>query len=218
VEASGNGREVNGNYWKISRRDIRWGFGRQSRVFYGVQPAYPENAKSGVVIANSGNAEMPRGAHCGFMNINRLFLPSVFFVILLAGIQASASDAKVISLSAYNTLRFIPNKIEVHPGQKIILTLKSESNIPRTAMQHDWVLLRAGSDPKAYARAALTAKADNYMPKALAGEVIVGVPLLGPQETRTVTFNAPTAPGSYPFLCSSPGHNDDGMNGVLVVK
>jgi uncharacterized cupredoxin-like copper-binding protein len=44
------------------------------------------------------------------------------------------------------------------------------------------------------------------------------VPVLGPGQTGDVTFNAPTAPGSYVFLCSFPAHCAAGMRGVLVVK
>jgi len=152
------------------------------------------------------------------MNIGRVFLPFGLILAMLVGSYAATSDVKVVKLDAYNTLRFSPNKIQVQPGQTVKLTLKNESDLPRTAMQHDWLLLRAGSDAKIYAKVALTDKADNYMPKSLAGEVIVGVSLLGPQESHTITFKAPETPGAYPFLCSSPGHSGDGMSGVLIVK
>ena len=42
--------------------------------------------------------------------------------------------------------------------------------------------------------------------------------LAGPNETVEVTFAAPTAPGSYAFVCSFPGHYALGMRGVLTVK
>ena len=47
------------------------------------------------------------------------------------------------------------------------------------------------------------------------GEV---VGLLGPNETGEVTFQAPTEPGEYPFLCTFPAHCSIGMKGVLIVK
>jgi len=153
-----------------------------------------------------------------YMNILRFLLPSVLSLVIMAGNATAASEVKVITLSAYNTLRYSPDKIEASPGQKIILTLKNESTLPKNVFQHNWVLLRAGADPYAYSKAALGAKADNYMPKSLASEVIVGVPLVGPQESQTITFNAPKTPGTYPFLCSCPCHAQYGMNGVLIVK
>jgi uncharacterized cupredoxin-like copper-binding protein len=42
--------------------------------------------------------------------------------------------------------------------------------------------------------------------------------LVGPGETAEVTFKVPSAPGSYTFLCSFPGHFVAGMKGMLVVK
>lgn len=39
---------------------------------------------------------------------------------------------------------------------------------------------------------------------------------LAPNEEGT--FNAPTAPGEYPFYCFYHGTPDDGMRGVLVVQ
>ena len=50
----------------------------------------------------------------------------------------------------------------------------------------------------------------------------LGYPLLPEEETRIwtveVTFDAPTEPGEYVYLCSFPGHYAAGMKGLLVVK
>ena len=58
----------------------------------------------------------------------------------------------------------------------------------------------------------------NYQPASLAGEVLAAIALVGARETGEVTFAAPLAPGSYPFLCSFPAHCQVGMRGELVVK
>jgi azurin len=152
------------------------------------------------------------------MKTKRMLFPSLLSLIILAGIHASASDTKMVTINAYNTLRYSQTRIDARPGQKIVLTLKNESCLPKTAMAHDWVLLRAGTDPKSYAKVALTANADDHIPKSLSNEVIVSIPMLGPQESRTITFLAPNSPGSYPFLCSCPGHSGGGMTGVLLVR
>jgi azurin len=170
------------------------------------------------VLANKTEGTKLKRPHCGIMKTKRALLLSILCPIILAGPQAGASDVKTVNLIAYTTLRYSPNKIEARPGQKIVLTLKNESNLPRTAMEHDWVLLKAGSNLKEYAKAALRAKDDDYIPRSLAQEVIVSVPMLGPQESRTITFSAPKAPGSYPYLCSCPLHSDGGMIGYLEVK
>ena len=66
--------------------------------------------------------------------------------------------------------------------------------------------------------AAIAAKDSNYVPKALAGEVLAEIPLIGPTGVGDVTFTCPTKPGKYPFICSCNGHSLAGMRGELVVK
>jgi plastocyanin len=45
--------------------------------------------------------------------------------------------------------------------------------------------------------------------------VAVGV---SPGETRAITFNAPSTPGEYPFLCDVPGHAARGEVGMMIVE
>jgi plastocyanin len=41
--------------------------------------------------------------------------------------------------------------------------------------------------------------------------------LVAPGETKTVTFTAPSAAGSYEYFCNVTGHKDLGMTGTLNV-
>jgi len=152
------------------------------------------------------------------MNIKTAFASALLSLALLGGVRAFAADAQTVNISAYDTMKYSVNKIEAHPGQKITVTLKNEGSIPKAAMAHNWVLLAAGMDPNAYARLATGAKDTNYQPKALASRVLATIPLLGPGESASVTFTAPSAPGNYPYLCSFPAHCAAGMAGVLIVK
>lgn len=42
--------------------------------------------------------------------------------------------------------------------------------------------------------------------------------LVGPGQTKAITFNAPTTPGNYTFYCASPDHATRGEKGVMIVK
>jgi azurin len=130
---------------------------------------------------------------------------------------ASAADVTVV-ITANDALRYSVTRIEAQPGQTIRVQLRNVGSMPKEVMGHNWILLRAGSDAAAYATAALGAKDDGYQPKSLAGEVLASIPLLGPKKSGEVTFAAPSVPGSYPFLCTFPGHFQAGMQGVLIVK
>ncbi|HEV2949607.1 MAG TPA: plastocyanin/azurin family copper-binding protein [Gemmataceae bacterium] len=130
----------------------------------------------------------------------------------------SAAPVQTVAITASDTLRFSVTEIDASPGQQLHIVLTNETSMPKDTMGHNWVLLKAGEDPIAYATAALAAKDEGYQPKALADKVIASIPMLGPKETGEVTFAAPTAPGSYPYFCSCSGHSMAGMQGVLIVK
>jgi plastocyanin len=42
--------------------------------------------------------------------------------------------------------------------------------------------------------------------------------LVGPGQTKAITFNAPTTPGTYTFRCASPDHAAKGEIGKMIVK
>jgi len=42
--------------------------------------------------------------------------------------------------------------------------------------------------------------------------------LVGPGQTKAITFNAPVKAGTYTFRCDSPGHADGGETGKMIVK
>jgi azurin len=151
------------------------------------------------------------------MKTKQILYSTLLLLILSTGLKAEPG-AKTVAISAGDTMKYTVTKIEAAPGQKITVELTNEGNLPKEAMGHNWVLLKAGVATADYASAAITAKAENYQPAAMAEKVIASIPVLGPKETGKVTFTAPSAPGEYHFLCSFPGHSAAGMVGVLVVK
>jgi azurin len=130
----------------------------------------------------------------------------------------AAAPVQTVAITASDTLRFSVTEIDASPGQPLHIVLTNDTTMPKDTMGHNWVLLKAGEDPTAYAMAALAAKDEGYLPKALADKVIASIPMLGPKETGEVTFAAPTVPGSYQYFCSCSGHSLAGMRGVLIVK
>ncbi len=147
---------------------------------------------------------------------------SILFLFALgaaaAALRADAVADLSVTITANDALRFSLKRIEAQPGQTIHLQLRNVGSMPKAVMGHNWILLRAGSDVAGYAAAAVAAKASDYQPASLAGEVLASTPLIGPRQTAEITFAAPTAPGSDPFLCTFPGHFQAGMQGVLVVR
>ena len=132
--------------------------------------------------------------------------------------MGGAGEPRVVAVSSDDTLQFTPKVIEASPGERLHVDLTYTGRLPATVMDHNWLLLKAGSDINAFAAAAADAKATEYVPVGLRHQVLAQIGLLGARSSGFVEFRAPKVPGSYPYLCSYPGHCQGGMNGVLVVK
>lgn len=130
----------------------------------------------------------------------------------------AAPAVAIIELSANDSMKFSQTRFEVSAGQEVKVTMTNLGTMPKVAMGHNFVLLKKGSDSKAFSDAAIMAAATDYVPAALADQVIAHTKLLGPKQSDEITFKAPTEPGEYPFLCTFPAHYLSGMKGVIVVK
>jgi azurin len=123
-----------------------------------------------------------------------------------------------IELTANDSMKFSQTHFEVTAGQEVKVTLTNMGTMPKVAMGHNFILLKKGTDLKAFTDAAIMAAATDYVPAALADQIIAHTKLLGPKQSDEITFKAPTEPGEYPFICSFPAHFLSGMKGVIVVK
>jgi azurin len=121
----------------------------------------------------------------------------------------------IVHLIGSDQMRYSANRIEVKAGQKIKIELKNTGALPKEVMGHNLIVLKPGSDVNALAARGITLKASDFIP-ADAPEIIAHTRLLGPGESQVLEFDVP-GPGTYPFLCSFPGHVGL-MNGQLVVQ
>src|SRR5205823_2934306 len=104
-------------------------------------------------------------------------------------------------------------QLEAKAGSEVKLTLKNNATSP--VMQHDFVLVKPGTENQVGA-AAIGAGADKgYMPDS--PDILAHTKLLKPGESDTITFTAPSTPGDYPYICTFPGHYAV-MKGMLHVS
>jgi azurin len=164
---------------------------------------------------------------------NRLLLATSVSVLFLSGCGQKESTAaapsasapaaavpagpRVVEVTAGDNMKFSLASIDAKVGEEIKIVLTNIGSMPKESMGHNFVILKKGSDVAAFATAATTAKATDYIPEALKGEVIVHTEILGPRKSAEITFKA-TEAGDYPFLCSFPAHFMIGMKGVISVK
>jgi azurin len=130
----------------------------------------------------------------------------------------AAKGGRTIELTAGDDMKYNLTKIEAKPGETLHVVLKSTGAIPKMAMAHNFVLLKLGADAVEFNKASMTAAATDYVPETLKTQVIGSTKLAGPGETVEVTFKVPAKAGSYPYMCTFPGHYAAGMKGELVVK
>lgn len=127
-------------------------------------------------------------------------------------------DGRAIAITGDDRMKFNITEITAKPGEKLSVTLTNIGTTPKFSMGHNWLLLAAGVDIQPFLVKSAEAVTTDYVPSAAYGDKILAhTKLLGPKESDTVTFTAPTTPGRYEFLCSFPGHYQVGMKGVLIV-
>ena len=137
---------------------------------------------------------------------------------LAVGVSAAAAAPREILITGNDSMKFNVTKIEVAAGEEITIVLQNVGTMPKQAMGHNLVLLKKDVNAQAYATAALRAAATEYIPAALADQVIGHTKLLGPKQKDSFTFKAPEVAGDYVYLCSFPSHFVAGMKGVMTVK
>jgi len=111
-----------------------------------------------------------------------------------------------------NTMAYDVTTFTVKTGEKVHVILKNNGDNP--AMQHNWVLVKPGAEA-AVATAGMEAGVPAGYVKAGDANVLAATPLSQPGATVEVTFTAP-AKGSYPYICTFPGHYQ-AMKGTLTV-
>ena len=122
-------------------------------------------------------------------------------------------DFKVI-LNSFDNMIYDKDKIEVNSGKNIVLTLNHKGKISKEFMGHNFVLLKKGVNVDEYAKKAVLAKSNDYIPNS--DEAIAYTKMLGGGESTTISFLAPEA-GIYTYICSFPGHYMM-MRGELIVN
>ncbi len=122
---------------------------------------------------------------------------------------------KIVIKTITNEMKYDVTKFEVKAGEQVELVLENPD-----FMQHNLIITKPGKKETVGAAADKMA-ADpnaaelNYVPQT--SDVLYATPLLNPDDSYSLKFNAPTTPGEYPFICTFPGHWRI-MQGVMIVK
>jgi azurin len=132
--------------------------------------------------------------------------------------RAVTGAVRTLKILAADDMKFSVTSIAAKRGERLRVVLVATGRMPATIMAHNWILLRADTDPVAFVNAGMLAKATNFIAPDQMDRVIAATSLISAGESAEVTFTAPTTRGEYPYVCSFRGHSLAGMSGTLVVK
>jgi len=133
-------------------------------------------------------------------------------VLALALTACGKGTAELSLASVGETMAYDQTSLTVKTGQKVHLTLTNHATSP--AMKHNWVLVQPGKEADVAAAGMTAGEAAGYI-KSGDADIIANTPLSQPGGTVEVTFTAPAA-GTYPYICTFPGHYMS-MKGTLNV-
>ncbi len=124
-------------------------------------------------------------------------------------------DVRVIALgTVVERMNFDKEVIAVQAGKPVEFRFSNTDNMP-----HNFAIVQPGALQEiglASEKTALDADARerHYVPKSQ--KVLASSKLLAPGESQSLTFDVPTTPGMYPYVCTYPEHWRR-MFGVLIV-
>ena len=151
------------------------------------------------------------------MKIRTLALLALFFALIGCSRSVETVQPKLVEITGNDEMKFDVTSFEVKPGQKVTVTLTDIGELAKEAMAHNWVLLERGTDAAKLVAAGADHPETDYIPEDQATHVLVKTKLLGPGDSDSITFTAPTEPGPYEYICAFPDHYAGGMKGIMTV-
>lgn len=159
------------------------------------------------------------------LGFRRLIFPQpmklwiAFFVSMAIAplVSAQVPAAVRIEMKCNDEMKFNQSRFEVTVGQKVTLVLTNTGSIPAAKMAHNLVILKPDTRLVDFAAQCGDAKA-GYLPEdpEMKKRIFAHTRRIGGGESHTIYF-IPKEPGSYPYLCTTPGHFSE-MQGTMVVK
>lgn len=147
-----------------------------------------------------------------------LLLTLAFCIQAFAFAGTEENEVREIKIIGTDNMKFDVTEIKASPGETIKITLVVESNLPKTAMGHNIVIVQKGINVEDFVMKSMTAKNNEYIAPELEDQVIAATKMIGGGETDTIGFTVPEEPGEYEYVCTFPGHYFGGMKGVLKVQ
>ncbi|MEX0770397.1 MAG: plastocyanin/azurin family copper-binding protein [Balneolaceae bacterium] len=124
--------------------------------------------------------------------------------------SVSVDSSRVVEIrSTGSDLSYDVTEIKAKAGEELTIRYVNASDMP-----HNIVLVKEEGDINLVGIAALQAYENDYIPENEMDRIIAHTELARPGDTVEFTFTVPP-PGTYPYICSYPGHFTS-MQGRLI--
>lgn len=126
-------------------------------------------------------------------------------------------DVRIIAIgTVVERMIFDKSQIAVQAGKPVEFRFSNTDNMP-----HNFAIVEPGSLEEVGNLAEKTgrdpdARSRNYIPES--SKVILGSKLLEPGQSQAITFEVPSKPGIYPYVCTYPGHYRRMYGALYVVE
>jgi azurin len=123
-----------------------------------------------------------------------------------------AQHVELTIASVANTMTYDKTTLTAPSGAEVHLVFTNHSNM--TTLPHNWALVKPGTEASVAAAGLKRGEGAGYI-DVLNHDILAHTPMAKQGETSEVTFTAPEA-GTYPYICTVPGHYML-MKGVFTV-
>jgi putative heme-binding domain-containing protein len=106
--------------------------------------------------------------------------------------------------TVYERMAYDKELIAVQAGRPVLFVLENADTMP-----HNFVITRPGRMQALGELAEQQAQNPDFAKRSFvpaSGDVLAASTLMQPQGSQRITFNVPTEPGVYPYVCTYPGH------------
>jgi azurin len=140
-------------------------------------------------------------------------------ILLISSISfLLAGQKKTVYIEGLDYLQYSVKNFTVSPNTQIELTMKTVSNLPKSQMAHNWILLNKDADAEKFVNSSIQQKGNDYVDPKMKDLIIAMTGMLGGGEKETIIFTAPSQKGDYTYVCTFPGHFEAGMKGTMTVE
>lgn len=129
---------------------------------------------------------------------------SICLLFLISPLAVAAAEpASFIIKTMTAQMKYDTTELQVEPGQPVKIHFKNEDDLP-----HNLVLCNPGTDTASMALKQMEKPEEalkrNWLPDD--NRIWAHTKMLNPHQDEQLSFTAPEKPGSYPFVCTFPGH------------